>query len=116
MYDQSEENREMESYTFEYNERLEIELPQLNLEWSAYSKLERAEIVTRWENIRGVIPERVKQFEHMINVKQEQLNMEPHFPTSCAINWEIADLASRINDLHLWFRTNQEIDESKSHR
>jgi hypothetical protein len=106
----------METYSFEYNERLNIELPQLHLEWSAYSELERVDIVTRWEQIRGTIPERIKQFECMINVKQEQLNKENHFPTSCAINWEIAELASRINDLHLWFRTNQEIEDQKSHR
>lgn len=106
----------METYTFEYDERLNIELPLLHMEWSAYSTMEREAIVTRWEHIRGTIPERIKQFEHLINFKQDLLNKEAHFPTSCAINWEIAELASRINDLHLWFRKNQEIDEGKSHR
>lgn len=106
----------MEPYTFEYDERLNIELPQLNMDWLVYSIKEREAIVTQWEYIRGTIPERIKQFEQMINAKQDQLNKEPHFPTSCKINWEIAEFASRINDLHLWFRMNQEIDEGKSHR
>jgi hypothetical protein len=106
----------MEPYTFEYNERLNIELPQLYMEWSEYSIKEREAIVTQWEHIRGTIPERIKQFEQMINIKQDLLNKESHFPTCCTINWEIAELASRINDLHLWFRKNQEIDEGKSHR
>lgn len=106
----------MEPYTFEYDERLNIEIPQLNLEWSDYSKSEREAIVTRWEHIRGFIPERIKQFEQMINFKQDQLNTEESFSTSCALTWEIAELASRINDLHLWFRTNQEIEDSKLHR
>ncbi|MEX2415627.1 MAG: hypothetical protein WD424_05740 [Paenibacillaceae bacterium] len=106
----------MQPYTFKYDERLDIELPQLHMEWSEYSMDEREAIVTQWEHIRGTIPERIKQFEQMINIKQDQLNREFHFPTSCTINWEIAELASRINDLHLWFRMNQEIDEGKSHR
>ncbi len=106
----------MEPYTFKYDERLNIELPQLQLEWSVYSSKEREAIVTRWEYIRGTIPDKIKCFEQLINIKQEQLNKESHFPTSCSLNWEIAELASRINDLHLWFRKNQEIDEGKSHR
>lgn len=106
----------MEPYTFEYNERLNIDLPQLHMEWSEYSMMEKEAIITRWEHIRGTIPEQIKQFEQMINIKQEQLNKESHFPTSCSINWEIAELASKINDLHLWFRKNQEIDERKLHR
>lgn len=106
----------MEPYTFKYDERLTIELPQFQLEWFAYSAKEREAIVTRWEYIRGMIPDKIKHFERLINIKQEQLNTESHFPTSCSLNWEIAELASRINDLHLWFRKNQGIDEGKSHR
>src|SRR5690554_4665303 len=100
----------MELYTFKYDERLNIEIPQLELEWSEYSSMDREAIVTRWEHIRGTIPERIKELENQINSKQEQLNVESDFPTSCALNWEIAELASRINDLHLWFRKNQEIE------
>lgn len=106
----------MKPYTFKYDERLDIELPQLNMEWSALTIEEREAVVTRWEQIRGTIPERIKQFEQIINMKQDQLSKESHFPTSCTLNWEIAELASRINDLHLWFRKNQEINEGKSHR
>jgi hypothetical protein len=106
----------MKPYTFKYDDRLGIKLPQLNMEWSALSLGEREAILTQWEQIRGTIPERIKQFEHQINTKQDQLGKEFDFPASCRINWEIAELASRINDLHLWFRKNQELVEGKSHR
>ena len=103
-------------YTFEYNERLGILLPQLNLEWAEYTLAQREAIVQQWEEIRGSIPERIHQFEEMINVKQEQMNTETNFTACCAINWEIAELASRINDLHLWFRINQDVGSVKSHQ
>jgi len=95
---------------FVFNERLGIALPALKHDWEAYSEIERAAIVERWEIIRGSIPDRVMGFESLINFKQAQLFEEENFDCSCRLNSDIADLASRINDLHIWYRMNQEIE------
>ncbi len=53
------------------------------------------------------IPDRIKELEHYINAKQHHLNNEEDFEISCKLNSEIADLASIINDLWLWYRLTQ---------
>ncbi|MCQ6558513.1 hypothetical protein [Paenibacillus mendelii] len=95
---------------FVYNERLGIAIPELTREWACYTEDERASIVGRWEIIRGTIPDQVIRFERIINEKQAMLFEEEDFEASCTLNWDIADLASRINDLHIWYRINQEIE------
>jgi hypothetical protein len=102
------------NHHFIWDDRLGISLPQLHLEWEQYSEAERTFIVTLWEDIRGRIPDRVIAFERLINAKQAELFEEDDFERSCGINSDIADLASRINDLHIWYRMNQEI-ETKRH-
>ncbi|MVO98506.1 hypothetical protein [Paenibacillus lutrae] len=99
---------------FVHDKRLGIPLPEFDQEWEDFSVEERGAILLKWETIRGTIPERIKQLEGFIIAKQNKLNVEDDFPTSCALNYEIADLASTINDLHLWFRTHQNV-ESKRH-
>ncbi|QHT60158.1 hypothetical protein GXP70_09525 [Paenibacillus lycopersici] len=102
------------NHYFTWDDRLGISLPDLELEWEQYSESERMAIVAKWETIRGTIPDRVIAFERIINVKQAELFEEEDFERSCGINSDIADLASRINDLHIWYRINQEI-ENKRH-
>ncbi|XEC93230.1 hypothetical protein AB6A23_17860 [Paenibacillus tarimensis] len=99
---------------FKWNERLQIELPELDKEWESYSTRERAAILDYWETIRGRIPDRIISLEKVINKKQAELFDEDDFEASCRINAEIAELASRINDLHIWYRINQEV-ESRRH-
>jgi hypothetical protein len=101
-------------YEFIYNGRLGIELPELYLDWEEYTEKERSEMLLRWEQIRGTIPDRIKRLENIIAEKQNRLNVEEDFRVSCALNSEIAELASTINDLHLWFRLHQEL-EPKTH-
>ncbi len=98
-----------------WNERLGIPLPQLDRDFEEYSDREQASILLRWEEIRGTIPDRVKQLERVIIQKQNQLNVEDNFRESCRLNSEIADLASTINELHLWFRVNQDMDARAHH-
>ncbi|WP_159881345.1 hypothetical protein [Paenibacillus puerhi] len=100
---------------FVWDERLGIPLPQLPRDFETYTDSEQAAILLRWEEIRGTIPDRVKQIERVIIFKQEQLNVEDDFVTSCRLNSEIADLASTINELHLWFRVNQDMDARAAH-
>ncbi len=104
------------NYTFVYDERLSIKLPVFEVEWEALDLSEREAVLAAWEDIRGSIPDRVKEREDRINQKQARLNQEDDFEVSCALNWEIAELASQINDLHLWYRVNQDLgDGSKPH-
>ncbi|MGX1899847.1 hypothetical protein ACT3HK_00610 [Thermolongibacillus altinsuensis] len=94
---------------FIYDERLGIRLPKLEKEWEAYSKQEQEEILLEWETIRGKIPDRIVELEKLINKKQAQLGEESDFIRSCALNSEIAELASIINDLWIWYRMNQTV-------
>ncbi|GLX69269.1 hypothetical protein [Paenibacillus glycanilyticus] len=100
-------------YRFEWNERLRLALPVLEADWEQYSALEQSDIVEQWELIRGTIPDRVMEFERIINRKQEELFEEDNFEESCRLNTEIAEYASRINDLLIWYRTNQELDSRR---
>ncbi|MCY9662541.1 hypothetical protein P5G65_05505 [Paenibacillus chondroitinus] len=99
---------------FQYDARLGIETPALEQDWDSYPSDVRVEILFQWEQIRGVIPDRIMKLESVIIRKQNQLDQEDDFITSCRLNSEIADLASIINDLHLWFRINQDL-EAKTH-
>ncbi len=97
-------------YRFIYDERLGIRLPELDLEWDQYSEEEQTKILLEWEMIRGTIPERIRSFEAKIKEKQSQLDEEEDFAASCRLNSEIAELASCIHDLQLWYRIDQSIE------
>ncbi|RTE09547.1 hypothetical protein [Paenibacillus whitsoniae] len=99
---------------FQYDDRLGIDLPALEMEWEQYAPAVRIDILLHWEQIRGRIPDRIQKLEAIIIDKQNKLDVEDDFLTSCALNSEIAELASMINDLHLWFRINQDL-EAKTH-
>jgi hypothetical protein len=94
---------------FLFDERLGISVPVFTKEWNEYSPGEQQEVLLLWEQIRGSIPDRIKELEHLINKKQERLSVENDFALSCQLNSEIADLASTINDLWLWYRVNQDV-------
>ncbi|WLR50215.1 hypothetical protein LC040_13140 [Bacillus tianshenii] len=96
---------------FIYDERLGIELPMLEEEWSAYTEQTQQTILSHWEKVRGKIPDRIADIEVIINRKQAALNIEEDFDTSCRLNSEISDLASVINDLWIWYRTNEDVTE-----
>lgn len=100
---------------FRFDDRLGIPIPDLQDDWESYPRQIREQYVARWEEIRGRIPERVKRLEEQINRKQAELNVENHFPRSCALNSEIAELASIINDLHLWYRIDQDVTDKRMH-
>jgi hypothetical protein len=99
---------------FRFDSRLGIHIPHLIDEWDSYNKETRELILFHWEKIRGSIPDRIADLEHEINEKQHALSNESDFVKSCLLNSEIADLASVINDLWLWYRTHQDL-ASKAH-
>ncbi|WML40836.1 hypothetical protein RCG19_03870 [Neobacillus sp. OS1-2] len=96
---------------FAFDQRLGIAIPDLTMEWDEYSAEIQQEILLTWEQTRGSIPDRIAELEEEINDKQAQLSDESDFPRSCQLNSEIADLASIINDLWLWYRANQVVSK-----
>lgn len=97
------------NYSFQNDDRLGIKLPILDQSWNQYTLQAKEAILSEWEMIRGKIPDRIKELEDDINAKQEQLNTEENFERSCQLNSEIAELASVINDLWIWYRMNNDI-------
>lgn len=94
---------------FTYDERLGINIPTLAFDWEEYDIATQQVILDEWEKIRGHIPDRISELEQLINQKQAELENEANFKRSCQLNGEIAELASVINDLWIWFRVNERI-------
>lgn len=100
---------------FMYDERLGINIPFLEHDWDDYTEEQQRLIVFHWERIRGSIPSRIFEIEQLINVKQACLNIEENFLVSCSLNSEIAELASVINDLQIWYRVGQDVTTNRQH-
>ncbi|MBN2984792.1 MULTISPECIES: hypothetical protein [Cohnella] len=98
---------------FAASERLGITLPCLAVPWESLSRSRQSLLLEAWERIRGTIPDRIFAFEEQIKRLQEGLYEEEDFEESCRLNGAIAELASRINDLHIWYRTQQDMDEER---
>ncbi|MFD2446332.1 hypothetical protein ACFSO7_20435 [Bacillus sp. CGMCC 1.16607] len=99
---------------FQFDPRLGINIPHLINDWDNFNKETQELILFQWEKIRGAIPDRIAYLEKNINEKQNALSDESNFLKSCQLNSEIAELASIINDLWLWYRTNQDLS-GKAH-
>lgn len=95
--------------------RLEIELPILKKEWEAYEQEMQNIIIEKWEEIRGQIPERIAGIEKNIISKQASLDTEENVEKCCQLNNEIAELASKINDLWIWYRTHPTVSDYMFH-
>ncbi|MFS0780573.1 radical SAM protein [Bacillus sp. 1P06AnD] len=93
---------------FIYNDQLGISIPAPSIDWEALPQREQSAILAEWENQRGLIPDRIKAIESEINAKQELMEQEDNLHASCILNTQIAQLASTINDLWLWFRLTPE--------
>lgn len=100
----------MGDHWFVYDERLGIEVPELERDWESYPVEVRSAILDKWETIRGRIPDRIRELEQQILELQRKLDEEEDFEISCRLNADIAEQASRINDLNIWYRINQTID------
>ncbi|WP_108671287.1 hypothetical protein [Peribacillus acanthi] len=99
---------------FIYDERLGINIPDLQRNWDDIHVDEQQILLLQWEKIRGSIPDRIKELERIIDNMQMQLSSENDFEISCRLNTEIAQHASIINDLWLWYRANQGVSQ-RSH-
>ncbi|MFA9558740.1 ABC transporter C-terminal domain-containing protein [Evansella sp. AB-rgal1] len=96
--------------TFTYDSRLGISVPQLETEWNYLNPQTQTAIFDKWEEIRGDIPDRIKDLEQEINELQQQLYEEDEFQKSCELNSSIAELASIINDLWIWYRSGEGVE------
>lgn len=105
----------MKQYEFKYNERLGIHIPLIYTDWNNISSTEQQQILYRWEQVRSQIPDQIKMFEDEINRRERQLQIEDDFEVFCRLSSEIADYASRVIDLNLWFRTHEEVTSDKVH-
>lgn len=101
--------------SFNFDQRLGIEVPEFAEDWDYYPIKMQQEILFHWEKIRGKIPDRIAELEIVINRKQAQLSDEDDFSRSCELNSEIAELASIINDLWIWYRVTPTISEKQDH-
>ncbi|WP_177344639.1 hypothetical protein [Evansella clarkii] len=99
----------MSSIKFTFDSRLGIVTPQLQTDWEELDPVLQEKTLAKWENVRGDIPERIKSLEQQINKLQKDLYEEENFERSCQLNSQIAELASVINDLWIWYRTGEEV-------
>ncbi|AMX82619.1 hypothetical protein GS3922_02430 [Geobacillus subterraneus] len=97
------------NHRFVDDARLGIRVPQLDKHWEDYSAEEQEAILLEWEAIRGLIPDRIAALERQINEKQNALGEETDFARSCQLNADIAELASMVNDLWIWYRTRPNV-------
>lgn len=106
----------MANFDFKYDERLDLHLPVLHKPWEELSEKEQEEVLYRWEQIRSQIPERIKALEKKIKQLETQLQTEDDYQIFCKLSERITELASRLIDLNVWFRTHEEITAKKAHQ
>ncbi|MBU9720148.1 MULTISPECIES: hypothetical protein [Bacillaceae] len=87
------------------DKRLGIALPKLNKSWELYTIEEQGEILAFWEKQRAKIPDRIKELEKVVSRKTNDMLLENDANKMIDLNNEIVHLASVINDLNIWFRT-----------
>ncbi|MBM7692888.1 hypothetical protein JOC77_002319 [Peribacillus deserti] len=92
--------------SFIFDSRLGIRIPDPQKARETCSREEMEDLLFQWELIKGAVPDRIKEIEMQIHVKQEQLSREPDFEISCRLNTEISELASIINNLWLCYRAD----------
>ncbi|MFD2329707.1 hypothetical protein ACFSR7_10690 [Cohnella sp. GCM10020058] len=101
---------------FPLDSRLGIPLPRFDVRWEEMNVLERAGVVERWELIRGRIPDAIMAREADIRRLLDELFEEEDFVRCCSLNEEIAEAASVIHDLQIWYRTQQDFEEENIKR
>ncbi|GAA0333102.1 hypothetical protein GCM10008967_24780 [Bacillus carboniphilus] len=99
---------------FKFDKRLGIDIPHLDKNWHQYAPHIQEDIIMHWEQTKGKIPDRIKSLEVCIDEKQNQLSEEDDFMKSCLLNEEISELASIINDLWIWYRTEGAVTNAKT--
>ncbi|WP_211318536.1 hypothetical protein [Falsibacillus pallidus] len=87
-----------------FDKRLGISVPDECVDFGSLSAKEMEHFWLKWEKIRGTIPDRIQEFDRMMEELQTELSLEEDFGKSCRLNAKIAELASIVNDLWLLYR------------
>jgi hypothetical protein len=95
---------------FRYDDRLQIELPDFPVPFTSLSRDEQEEVLVAWEKVRARIPERILEFERIIEQTLEKIHHEEDWDVIAAHFQEISDYASRINELNTWRRIDPSLD------
>ncbi|CAI6082532.1 hypothetical protein COHCIP112018_03676 [Cohnella sp. JJ-181] len=96
---------------FVWDGRLGIPLPRFVVPWDEMDAEKRAAVVERWEAVRGRIPDAIMAREADIRRMLDDMFEEEDFGRCCSLNGEIAEAASVIHDLQIWYRTQQDLEE-----
>ncbi|MDB5085407.1 MAG: radical protein, partial [Bacilli bacterium] len=96
-------------FQFQFDERLGIELLIVYEDWDAIPKKVREQIIFHWEDIRGRIPDRIKTLDHQLEEIQQTINQEQNWERICDYFTESHTIATIINELNIWYRTQQEV-------
>jgi len=100
------------NYCFIADHRLGINIPVFQKAWEGYSEKEQEEIIQLWERERAKIPDRIKKIEQEISEKQNVM-LHLSFEAYCELHKKIVDMASIINDLNIWYRTEGTITKKE---
>ena len=101
-----------EEYFF-HDTRLGISVPSLQKDWDDYGERTQQSILLLWEGVRGRIPDRISTIEEEISHILTEMSNEHDFKRTCRLNAEIADLASIITDLLIWYRKQELFMDNK---
>ncbi|WP_135552868.1 hypothetical protein [Paenibacillus cymbidii] len=92
--------------SFVFDPILQIEVPNLQLDWTSASDSDRAEAASYWESARDAIFARMQDLEQAIRSKQAELARSEEFAFTCQLVQEISDVAGRLLKLSQWFYWN----------
>lgn len=92
--------------TFRLDDRLGIPLPEFTVPFEELSTEEQQEIIVTWESIRARIPDRILQFEEVIENILRLVHQEEDWDIIAKHFADISDYASRINELNTWRRVD----------
>lgn len=102
-------DRKAPQYEFKFNERMGIQIPLVYVDWEELPLSDREDIITRWESIRGQIPDRILELDRLVEALQLKVNQEENWEEVCKLFHQISTIASTINELNIWYRKQQEV-------
>jgi hypothetical protein len=91
---------------FHLDTRLGIEVPNSDLPFEALPLSEQEAVLSHWERIRAMIPDRIRELEQVIEDLLAQIQLEEDWDAIVRRFDDISEIASRINELNTWLRVD----------
>lgn len=85
---------------------LQIEVPNLQLDWASASDSDRSEAASYWESARAAIFARMQDMEQAIRHMQAELERSEELASACQLVLEMSEVAGRLLKLSQWFYWN----------